>query len=366
MGGLSQRTSGRVIACLVAMAFLGVACGQAATGPATTESAKPTPRKVSFAIAVPVPDPGQVFVFAPKGAGYFADEGLDVDIVPNPGGGAAVKQVANGTAEFALSSPENLLNSIEAGMALRAFATLITHSIYSVGVMPNSPIRDYADLKGKKVGISAFTSGAYPMAQAALAEHGLDPKKDVQFTIVGNGGPAADAIKTGKVDVIVTTDTQFAIFETLGVRARYLPEPAAAKLPGDLLVTRTDLLQRDPDLAARFGRAVAKGVLFAQTNPEAAIGFYMKQFPDAAAGKSKQENVAIMQARLKNMQMYPEQKAKWGFIVLDRYNQVQKLGVEYGVIKKEQDLNQIMTNQLIDRIDKFDAEKVKQDARAAR
>src|SRR5436305_8962989 len=46
--------------------------------------AQPPPaRKVSFAIAVAVPDQGQPWVFAPQGAGYFAEEGLEVEVLPN-------------------------------------------------------------------------------------------------------------------------------------------------------------------------------------------------------------------------------------------------------------------------------------------
>jgi len=338
-----------------------------ASGAAASSAAAqpPAPRKVTFAIAVAVPDQGQPWAFVPQGAGYFAEEGLDVEILPNDGGGAALKQVATGKAEFSLGSAENTLNAIAEGMPLRAFATLITRSIYDGIVLPDSPIQGYAALRGKRVGVSAFTSGAYPMAQAALAENGVDPKKDVEFVTTGTGGPALDALKTGKVDGIVTTDTQIAIFETLGTKARRLPRPAAGQVPGDQLLTRSELLQRDPDLVARFGRAVFKGIVFAQANPGAAVDYFVAQYPDAARGKSRDDHLLVLKARLDNMDLVPAQNGKWGFIPLDGYEEVQRLGLELGTVKARQDLSQLMTNELSDRINAFDPEQVRQQARAA-
>jgi NitT/TauT family transport system substrate-binding protein len=369
---------------MLIFAVLGVACAPRGAGPGTSPAAgaapappgattapgaaaQPAPpRKVSFAIAVAVPDQGQPWVFVPQGAGYFAEEGLEVEVLPNDGGGAALKQVATGNADFSVGSAENTLNAVAEGMRLRAFTTVITRSIYDGIVLPDSPVQNYAALRGKQVGVSAFTSGAYPMAQAALSENGIDPKKDVEFVTIGSGGPALDALKTNKVDAVVTTDTQIAIFETLGVKARRLPRPAAGQVPGDQLLTRQEILQRDPDLVARFGRAVLKGIIFAQANPNVAVDYFVAQYPDAARGKTHDEHLLVLKARLDNMELVPEQQGKWGFIPLAGYEEIQRLGLELGTIKARQDLPQIMTNELSDRINTFSPEQVRQQAQAAR
>ena len=137
-------------------------------------------------------------------------------------------------------------------------------------------------------------------------------------------------------------------------------------MPGDQLLTRQDLLQRDPDLVARFGRAVFKGIIFAQANPEAAVDYFVAQYPDAARGKTREDHLLVLKARLDNMELVPEQQGKWGFIPLAGYEEIQRLGLELGTIKARQDLAQIMTNELSDRINTFDPEQVRQQARAAR
>jgi NitT/TauT family transport system substrate-binding protein len=361
---LSRKSGAGALAAIFFGGLLLTACGGTSNG-TPGESPKPL-TKIKFAVAVAVPDPGQVFMFAPNGFGYFKKEGLDVEIVTNAGGGAALQQLASGNADFALSSPENFINGVGSGMDLKAFATVITQSIYSVGVLSSSPIKDYSQLKGKKIGISAFTSGAYPFAQTALAENGLDPKKDVQFVIIGTGGPAAFALKNGKVDVVVTTDTQWAIFKTLDVAPNFLPRPVAGKLPADQLVTRSETLKNNPGLCERFARAVLQGIIAALANPSKATDYYMAQYPDASAAQSKANNQAIMQARLDNCKLIPEQKGKWGFMNVELYQQVQEAGVKYTVIKTPQDLTKLMDNSLMSKIDAFDPNKVSADAKAVK
>jgi len=357
------RLPGKAVAGALAVLFAAAACGGSTSGGSSNNNTPLT--HVKFAVAVAVPDPGQVFMFAPSGFGYFKKEGLDVQIVTNSGGGAALQQLATGNADFALSSPENFINGVASGMDLKAYATIITQSIYSVGVNSGSPITSYAQLKGKKVGISAFTSGAYPFAQAALAENGLDPKKDVQFVIIGTGGPAVDALKTGKVNVVVTTDTQWAIFKTLGINVTFLTRPSVGKLPADQIVTRSETLKNNPGLCERFARAVLEGIVAALANPSKATDYYMSQYPDASASQSKANNQAIMQSRLDNLKIIPEQNGKWGYIPIELYQEVESLGVKYGTIKTPQDLNLLMGNSLISKIDTFDPNKVSSDAKAA-
>jgi len=322
--------------------------------------------RLSFALPVPVPDEGQVWAYVPQGAGYFAAEGLQVEFIPNAGGGAALRQVATGNATFSIGSPENMLNSVAAGMTLRAVATVVTRQIFRIVVLPDSPIRRIAEARGKKVGVSSFTSGSFPFAKFALSEQGIDPDRDVQFVTVGTGGPALDALKTGKVDVLSTWDTQIAIFEELGTRVRLLPDPSNVTFPADQILVEASTLARNPGLVARFARAVIKGIVFAHTNPDAAIGFYIQAFPDAARALSREAHVRILKARLANMQLIPSQGGRWGYIPLDDYARLQDAALQLGTVTRRHDLAQLMSNALWRQINDFDVRKVQAEAKAAR
>jgi NitT/TauT family transport system substrate-binding protein len=365
-GKTGARSRARAIAGLglaVLLAVLVTACGDDEQGSAAgSGGAKDS---ITLAVAVKAPDPGQVFIYAPEGGGFFAKEGLDVEPLFNDGGQAALQQVASGKADFGLSSAENLMNGIAAGFPLKAFAMVMTSTIYrnGVGVLDSSPITSYDQLKGKSIGVSSFTSGSYPFAQGAIAEAGLDPKEDVKFSIIGNGGPAADALEKGHVDGAVTTETQWATIQSLGVKVRFLePKPEAGSLPADVLVTRPEVLEKDPDLAVRVARAVMEGTVAALDKPENALKWYEDEFATAAKAAPPATNQAIIDARLDSMRQVPDQQGKWGYIPIHQYERIQELGVQYGVIEKPVDVPAVFTNDLVDQINEFDEEAVKASA----
>lgn len=66
-------------------------------------------------------------------------------------------------------------------------------------VRDDSPVRQVADLRGKKVGINAFGSAVDLVMRVTLKKHGLDPKKDVQVVEVGFPNIGA-AIRERRID----------------------------------------------------------------------------------------------------------------------------------------------------------------------
>lgn len=354
-----------LVAVLVALVASSVASAQVDAGKKAAEA-----RTFTIAVAVAVPDPGQVFLYAPEGFGFFAQEKLKVKVIFSAGGGAALQTVSAGKADFGLSSPENLWNGIAAGMPIRGFALVLTNSIYrnGVGVKSDSPIRSIAELKGKKVGVSSFTSGSYPAAQAKVAAAGLDPKTDVTFVPIGTGGRAANAIQSGQVDAAVTTETQWAQIKALGVSFRFLPKSSKGvdDLPADVLFTKDATIERYPGLSARFARAIMKGTVAALANPNRALNYYYKLYPEPAGALTRQQNMAIMMARLQNMKMISAQKGKWGYMPINLFNEVQKLGLQYGTVKKRQDIYSLFTNRLVKLINAFDPKAVAARAKAGK
>jgi len=294
------------------------------TGAAVTAASARALTDVTFALPVTPPDQGQVWAYVPQGAGFFKQNGLNVSFQPNAGGGGAVRSLATGSAQFALSSPDALLNGLAAGESLRAIAVVVPRNEFLIGVLKSSPITSVSQLRGKKIGVSSFTANAFPIAEAALLEKGINPKTDATIAVVGTGGPALNALQTGQVDAIVTTETQWAIMKALGGRVKFLPRPAITDLPADQILVQTSYLQAHPKLVAAFARAVMEGTVYALANPQKAITFFEKQYPEVANTLSKKANLDIMKVRLANMKLIPAQHGKWGYIPLYLYEKVQQ------------------------------------------
>jgi NitT/TauT family transport system substrate-binding protein len=66
-------------------------------------------------------------------------------------------------------------------------------------VLKGSPIKDVADLRGKKVAINAYGSAVDLVLRVALKKAGLDPRRDVQVVEVTFAN-IAPAIREGRVD----------------------------------------------------------------------------------------------------------------------------------------------------------------------
>jgi NitT/TauT family transport system substrate-binding protein len=358
----------RLVTLVVALAAL--ASATVASARVDAGAALPPVVNLKFAVAVAVPDPGQVFLYVPEGFGFFKAERLNVSVLFNNGGGAALQGVAAGAADYGLSSPENLWNGIATGMPLRGYALVLTNSIYhnGIGVRSDSPITSIAQLKGKKIGVSSFTSGGYPSAQAKIASGGLDPKTDVTYVPIGNGGPAANALQNGQVDAAVTTETQWEQIKALGVKIRYLPKSTnkVDDLPADVLFAKADTLAKQPGVSVRFARAVMEGTIAALANPNKALDYYYKLYPEPANALTRAQNMAIMMARLEDMKLIAEQKGKWGYMPIASYNQVQKLGLQFGTVNKEQDISTLFSNKLNPAINQLDAKRITRQAKASK
>lgn len=302
--------------------------------------------KVTFAVVVGTPDPGQTFAYVPIGGGIYKQNGLDVSISFNAGAATGVQQVSTGKAQFGLASPEAIWNAVSAGAKLTAFATNVTTSIYSTGVLESSSAQSVADLKGKNIGVRNLTSGAYPSAQASMSEGSAT---GVKYVTVGVGGQAAQALRSGQIDALVSSDTDWVAIANQGIKVRQLPRSTAQALPADLLYTTTDYYNAHKDIVVKFARSVFASTAVADANPEQAEKYYEQVYPDAARAASAEDNIKVMKARVASQEVTPGMNGQWGFIQMDKYKQLMQIDLSYKTIKQEVDLSQVLNGELVSR-----------------
>ena len=139
--------------------------------------------------------------------GYFKAEGLDVTIVDFSGGARALQAVVGGSADVVSGAFEHTVNMHYKGQPMRAFvvqgaAPQITLG-YNPKTMPN--YKSVADLKGKKIGVTAPGSSTNVVVNFVLAKAGLKPS-DVSIVGVGAGNGAVAAMRSGQVDAMSNLD----------------------------------------------------------------------------------------------------------------------------------------------------------------
>jgi NitT/TauT family transport system substrate-binding protein len=139
--------------------------------------------------------------------GYFKAEGLDVTIADFAGGSRALQALVGGSADVVSGAFEHTINMQVKGQRLRAFALQGRAPQIVLGVNPKTMpnYKSVADLKGKKLGVTAPGSSTQVLANFVLAKAGLKPS-DVSIIGVGAGSGAVAAMRSGQIDAISNLD----------------------------------------------------------------------------------------------------------------------------------------------------------------
>jgi NitT/TauT family transport system substrate-binding protein len=149
--------------------------------------------------------------------GYFKAEGLDVTIADFAGGSRALQAVVGGSADVVSGAFEHTLNMQAKGLKLRAFVLQGRAPQVVLGINPKtmSGYKSVADLKGKKIGVTAPGSSTNVMANFVLAKAGLKPS-DVSIIGVGAASGAVAAMRAGQIDAISNLDPVITLLQRSG------------------------------------------------------------------------------------------------------------------------------------------------------
>ncbi len=139
--------------------------------------------------------------------GYFKAEGLDVKIVDFAGGSQALRALVGGSADVVSGAFEHTINMQAKGQKLRAIVLMGRAPQIVLGINPKTMpnYKSVADLKGKKIGVTAPGSSTNVMTNFVLAKAGLKPS-DVSIIGVGAGSGAVAAMRSGQVDAMSNLD----------------------------------------------------------------------------------------------------------------------------------------------------------------
>jgi NitT/TauT family transport system substrate-binding protein len=149
--------------------------------------------------------------------GYFKAEGLDVTIVDFAGGTQALRAVIGGSADVTSGAFEHTINMQAKGQRLRAFVLQGRAPQIVLGINPKTfaGYKVPADLKGRKIGVTAPGSSTNVMLNFFLARAGLKPS-DVSIIGVGASQGAVAAMRAGQIDAISNLDPVISLLQRSG------------------------------------------------------------------------------------------------------------------------------------------------------
>jgi NitT/TauT family transport system substrate-binding protein len=199
--------------------------------------------------------------------GYFKDEGLDATIVDFAGGSRALAAVVGGSADVVSGAFEHTVNMQFKGQPMRAFVLQGAAPQIVLGINPKTMpnFKSVADLRGKKIGVTAPGSSTNIMANFVLAQAGLKPS-DVSIIGVGASSGAVAAMRSGQIDAISNLDPVITLLQRSGdlkivADTRIVAESEkifGGPMPGGCLYAPQPFIDKNPNTVQALANAMVR------------------------------------------------------------------------------------------------------------
>lgn len=269
--------------------------------------------------------------YAAEQEGFYAEEGIDIELVPGGAETPSIQIVAGGAEQFGVSGMSQLMEARAQGIPVVALATTYRKNpLVWFGI--DESIQTPQDLIGKKVGLTEGSNSDL-LFRAMIQSAGLNIE-DIDTVPVKYNLPL---LLEGEVDVYEGYLTDQPISVELAGYDTYVINPSdyGIHFYGDTLFTTEKVIQENPDLVERFTRASIKGWEFAYNNPEKTVD-YVLMYSDQL---NKEQELLGMEASLELIQ--PDDKAI-GTIELEVVQQMQDLLVGFGILESPIDLSELI------------------------
>ncbi len=275
----------------IAAAFLVVAaaCGSGAT-PTPEPTAAPTPEPTEAPTPGPLtevsvsldwfPWSNHSGLYVALDKGYFAEEGLAVDIHPPADPASVLQTVAAGRDHFGINYQTGVLIAREQGIPVVSIMALVQHPLNSVMTLAESGIAEPKDLAGKTVGWPGIPDNE-PLLDTMLSSQGLS-LSDVE--LVNVGFDLVPALIGKKVDAIVGAywvhESISANNQGFELNIMRMEEHGVPDFYELLLVANEDIIANEPELVQGFVRAAKRGYEDAIADPRGSVELLKRLRPE--------------------------------------------------------------------------------------
>ncbi|MEU5880530.1 ABC transporter substrate-binding protein [Spirillospora sp. NPDC047279] len=257
------------------------ACG-GGQGSSDASGDGPTSVKVSV---IPIVDVAPIYLGNRQG--FFAEQGLKLELVTAQGGAAIVPAVVSGQVDFGFSNFTSLILARSKGLPLKVVAPgagstgVGGKDFGGVVVKAGSPLKSAGDLAGKRVAVNTLNNINDTTVRASIRAAGGDGKA-VKFTELAFPDMLA-ALDKGNVDAVQVVEPFLTTALKNGgrlVASNYVDTAPGLTIAG--YFTSQQTAGAKPDLVKRFAAAMQKSLKYSGDHPDEVrkvLGTYTKIDP---------------------------------------------------------------------------------------
>jgi ABC-type nitrate/sulfonate/bicarbonate transport system substrate-binding protein len=259
--------------------------------------------------------------------GFFAEQGLEVNIQHVTTAGENFRQLAVGDAQFSTGDAATVIErgGDDPPLGIVAIALIGQRGQQGFAVLEDSGIQSPIDWVGKRAGYKG--SEPTPDFNSILNAHSIDPG-DVETVRVGF---EPQVLTEGEVDIFpVFLSNEPDTLRNLGYEVEvFQAADYGAPTLGLTYVTTQDYIQENPQIVTRFLKAVLRGIQYADENRDEAIDIVMEFAPE----EDRDHMRFMMDTELEAAQSLVSEQNGIGFMLDEQWRRLHDYLAEFGGIE---------------------------------
>jgi ABC-type nitrate/sulfonate/bicarbonate transport system substrate-binding protein len=224
--------------------------------------------------------------FAALEQGYFADEGLAVELALTASSVAQAERTAAGKFDIVFTAFDNVVAYGE-GQGAAAdgvdpdYVVLTGATQLELAIVTAPEVKAYADLKGRSIALDALTTGFAFVLFDMMEKSGLG-RDDVTFAAVGATPQRWQSVKAGEHAATLTIEPFTSIAKRSGFNVLDVSSNHFASYQGGTIAARRAYAAENPETVNAFIRAYLKGLAWTldPANREAGAALLQSRMPD--------------------------------------------------------------------------------------
>jgi NitT/TauT family transport system substrate-binding protein len=275
--------------------------------------------------------------------GYFAEEGINLKLVPSNGSSEAIQMVALGSDNFADIPSGPIIIGKAAGMPVKVVASVVD-SIYSGSLFFNKKlgIKTPEDLKGRKIRVAYDPrSATWPALRAFFRKQKIDMSQVV--LVSGQSDNLIILFLKGSVDAyvghLITEKDKLFGSEMEGKWGHFFFYDYGINIPSPMVVTNEEFLKKNPRIVRGFVKAALKSWKYSKENPEYAVKALVKAYPELDYERELKRFQTLL-----SLSFVPSRP---GYLDEKEWNEVIRMFLDGGLISEGFNARELVTNDFL-------------------